>query len=133
MKPCSCGCGYMIPAAALGDPDQHRSNELAQQSARRRKRAQQLAAEQRRRLLRKQSLELRRPIAAALKLARHRSRMTQDEAARASGVGTKSISAFETSARAGAIKLTQLTRLLSAYEMTLPEFLELMLGDEAQP
>ena len=61
-------------------------------------------------------------VVLSLREARRRSGLTQNEAARLSGVHSKSISSFETGERIDSIKLYQLTKLLRVYGMTLPEF-----------
>lgn len=48
--------------------------------------------------------------------------LSQKDAARLSGVGEKTISSFETGERVGSMKLGQLKRLLSVYDMTEAEF-----------
>src|SRR5204862_1628114 len=57
-----------------------------------------------------------------LREARRRCGLTQDQAARLSGVHSKSISSFETGERIGSIKLAQLVKLLRVYGMTPAEF-----------
>ena len=57
-----------------------------------------------------------------LREARRRCGLTQNEAARLSGVHSKSISSFETGDRIESIKLCQLRKLLRVYGMTLAEF-----------
>jgi transcriptional regulator with XRE-family HTH domain len=57
-----------------------------------------------------------------LREARRRSGLTQDQAARLSGIHTKIISSFETGERIGLLKLSQLTKLLRVYGMTPAEF-----------
>lgn len=47
---------------------------------------------------------------------------TQKDVARLSGVGEKTISSFETGQRIGALKLSQLKRLLSVYGLTETDF-----------
>ena len=47
---------------------------------------------------------------------------TQKDVARISGVGEKTISSFETGQRIGALKLSQLKRLLSVYGLTEADF-----------
>jgi transcriptional regulator with XRE-family HTH domain len=48
--------------------------------------------------------------------------LSQKDAARLSGVGEKTISSFETGERVGSMKLAQLRRLLTIYDMTEAEF-----------
>jgi transcriptional regulator with XRE-family HTH domain len=48
--------------------------------------------------------------------------LSQKDAARLSGVGEKTISSFETGERVGSMKLGQLKRLLSVYDMSEAEF-----------
>ena len=48
--------------------------------------------------------------------------LSQKDAARLSGVGEKTISSFETGQRIGALKLSQLKRLLSVYGLTETDF-----------
>ena len=48
--------------------------------------------------------------------------LTQEDVARLSGVGTKTISSFETGARIDSLKLSQLRRMLAVYGMTEAEF-----------
>lgn len=48
--------------------------------------------------------------------------LTQREAALSSGVGEKTLSAFETGERVTSMKLTQLLQLLAVYDMTPAEF-----------
>lgn len=57
-----------------------------------------------------------------LREARHRSGLSQEEVARRSGIGVKTISSFESGARIDSMKLRQLERLLEAYCITLAEF-----------
>jgi len=48
--------------------------------------------------------------------------LTQKQVAELAGVGEKTVSSFETGDRITSLKLTQLLRLLSAYNMTPTEF-----------
>ncbi len=48
--------------------------------------------------------------------------LTQKDVARLSGVGSKTISSFETGERIGSLKLEQLERLLAVYGLTEAEF-----------
>ena len=48
--------------------------------------------------------------------------LSQNDVARLSGVGVKTISSFETGDRIGSLKLAQLERLLAAYGLTAAEF-----------
>jgi transcriptional regulator with XRE-family HTH domain len=57
-----------------------------------------------------------------LRELRHRAGLTQPELARKAGVGTKTISSFETGCRTDAIKLRQLERMVRAVGMTLEQF-----------
>jgi len=73
-----------------------------------------------------------------LREARRRCGLTQDQAARLSGVHSKTISTFETGDRIGSIKLSQLRNLVRAYGMTLAEFFlwtpeDEFSGDDDQP
>jgi transcriptional regulator with XRE-family HTH domain len=57
-----------------------------------------------------------------LREARRMRGLSQKDAARLSGVGVKTISSFETGERIDSLKLSQLQRLLAAYELTEAEF-----------
>ena len=48
--------------------------------------------------------------------------LSQKDVAKLSGVGEKTISSFETGQRIGALKLSQLKRLLSVYGLTEAQF-----------
>lgn len=61
-------------------------------------------------------------IAVELRELRELNGLTQQEAAKRSGVGQKTISSFETGARIGSIKIEQLDKLLIVYGLTLAEF-----------
>jgi len=61
-------------------------------------------------------------VVLALREVRRRSGLTQEQAARLSGIHSKSISSFETGERIGSIKLRQLLKLLRVYGMTAAEF-----------
>ena len=58
---------------------------------------------------------------------------TQKDVARLSGVGEKTISSFETGQRIGALKLSQLKRLLSVYGLTEAEFFSGTIEKEIAP
>ncbi len=57
-----------------------------------------------------------------LREARRMRGLSQQDAARLSGVGQKTISSFETGTRIGSLKLAQLQSLLEAYGLTEAEF-----------
>ena len=57
-----------------------------------------------------------------LREARRMRGFSQQDAARLSGVGQKTISSFETGTRIGSLKLAQLKSLLEAYGLTEAEF-----------
>lgn len=57
-----------------------------------------------------------------LREARRMRGLSQKDAARLSGVGLKTISSFETGARIGSLKLSQLKSLLEVYGLTEAEF-----------
>ena len=59
--------------------------------------------------------------------------LTQKDVARLSGVGSKTISSFETGARIGSLKLAQLDRLLDVYGLSEAEFFGLMIEREIAP
>lgn len=48
--------------------------------------------------------------------------LTQIEAAESSGVGVKTLSSFESGARIGSMKLSQLLQLLAVYDLTPAQF-----------
>jgi transcriptional regulator with XRE-family HTH domain len=48
--------------------------------------------------------------------------LTQKDVSDIAGVGTKTVSSFETGARIASMKISQLLRLLSAYDITPAEF-----------
>jgi transcriptional regulator with XRE-family HTH domain len=58
---------------------------------------------------------------------------TQKDVARLSGVGEKTISSFETGQRIGALKLSQLKRLLSVYGLTEADFFSGSIEKEIAP
>ncbi len=58
---------------------------------------------------------------------------TQKDVARLSGVGEKTISSFETGQRIGALKLSQLKRLLSVYGVSETEFFSGSIEKEIAP
>jgi len=58
---------------------------------------------------------------------------TQKDVARLSGVGEKTISSFETGQRIGALKLSQLKRLLSVYGISETEFFSGSIEKEIAP
>lgn len=57
-----------------------------------------------------------------LRELRHRSGLTQQQVASAAGLGSKTISSFETGNRVGAMKLAQLERLVGVYGLNLEQF-----------
>lgn len=59
--------------------------------------------------------------------------LTQQDVARLSGVGVKTISSFETGARIASLKLSQLGRLLAVYGLTEAEFFGLMIETQIAP
>jgi transcriptional regulator with XRE-family HTH domain len=59
-----------------------------------------------------------------LKCAREKAGLTQDDAARKSGVHVKTISSFESGARARSIKVAQLEALLDTYGLTVAQFFD---------
>ena len=59
--------------------------------------------------------------------------LTQKDVGRLSGVGEKTISSFETGQRIGALKLSQLKRLLSVYGLTETEFFSGTIEKEIAP
>ncbi len=59
--------------------------------------------------------------------------LTQKDVARLSGVGSKTISSFETGERIGALKLVQLERLLAAYGLTEREFFSGLIENQTAP
>jgi transcriptional regulator with XRE-family HTH domain len=59
--------------------------------------------------------------------------LTQKDVARLSGVGSKTISSFETGERIGALKLAQLERLLATYGLTAREFFGGSIENEIAP
>lgn len=59
-----------------------------------------------------------------LKCAREKAGLTQDDAARKSGVHVKTISSFESGARARSIKVAQLEALLDTYGLTVTQFFD---------
>jgi transcriptional regulator with XRE-family HTH domain len=59
--------------------------------------------------------------------------LTQKDVARVSGVGEKTISSFETGQRIGALKLSQLKRLLSVYGLSEAEFFSGTIEKEIAP
>ncbi|HEV2722454.1 MAG TPA: helix-turn-helix transcriptional regulator [Thermoanaerobaculia bacterium] len=58
---------------------------------------------------------------------------TQKDVARLSGVGEKTISSFETGQRIGALKLSQLKRLLSVYGLSESDFFSGAIEKEIAP
>lgn len=66
-----------------------------------------------------------------LQECRLNARMTQKEAAIASGVGWKTISSYETGKRAGSMKLEHLKRLLNAYSVDFDAFFSVKTLDDA--
>jgi transcriptional regulator with XRE-family HTH domain len=59
--------------------------------------------------------------------------LTQQDVARLSGVGAKTISSFETGQRIGSLKLDQLERLLAAYGLSKEEFFGSRIEEEIAP
>lgn len=57
-----------------------------------------------------------------LRELRARAGLTQEEVARRSGVGVKTLSSFESGARIESMKLAQLTSILRVYAMTEADF-----------
>jgi transcriptional regulator with XRE-family HTH domain len=57
-----------------------------------------------------------------LRELRHLRGLSQKDVARLSGVGEKTISSFETGQRVGALKLSQLAKLLAIYGVTEEQF-----------
>src|ERR1044071_7982154 len=69
-------------------------------------------------------------VVLALREARRKRGLTQKEVAERSGVGVKTISSFETGARASSLKVAQLQKMLSVYGLTLAEFFAWSPDDE---
>ena len=67
-------------------------------------------------------MKLKLDLVLRLREARRLSGLSQKEAARKSGIGEKSISTFETGRRIDAMTVSQLQKLLAAYNLTLEEF-----------
>jgi transcriptional regulator with XRE-family HTH domain len=59
--------------------------------------------------------------------------LTQKDVARLSGVGSKTISSFETGERIGSLKLVQLERILAVYGLTEREFFGGLVEKEIAP
>ena len=57
-----------------------------------------------------------------LRELRARAGLTQEDVARRSGVGVKTISSFESGTRIGTMKLSQLEAILAVYRVTTAEF-----------
>jgi transcriptional regulator with XRE-family HTH domain len=57
----------------------------------------------------------------------------QKEVARLAGVGEKTISSFESGARVGSMKLSQLSKLLRIYDVTEEEFFSLKIEELFDP
>jgi transcriptional regulator with XRE-family HTH domain len=57
-----------------------------------------------------------------LRELRARAGLTQEEVARRSGVGAKTLSSFESGARTSTMKLSQLEAILAVYRVTTAEF-----------
>lgn len=57
-----------------------------------------------------------------LRELRRRAQLSQKEVAARAGIGEKTLSSFETGARIGSLKLTQLERLLRVYGISLATF-----------
>jgi len=70
-----------------------------------------------------------------LKLRELRSRtgLTQEEVARRSAIGVKTISSFESGARIGSMKIAQLEALLRAYDVTLAQFFSSRIEHDLAP
>ena len=68
-----------------------------------------------------------------LRELRARAGLTQEEVARRSGVGVKTLSSFESGARIEAMKLAQLEAILSVYAVTPAEFLSAALDRSIAP
>ena len=62
-----------------------------------------------------------------LRELRRASGLSQLDVARLSGIGSKTISSFETGQRIGTMKISQLERLLTVYDVTPHEFFSLQL------
>jgi transcriptional regulator with XRE-family HTH domain len=62
-----------------------------------------------------------------LRELRRASGLSQLDVARLSGIGSKTISSFETGQRIGTMKISQLERLLKVYDVTPHEFFSLQL------
>lgn len=59
-----------------------------------------------------------------LKKARNERGLTQEQAAKLSGVGVKSLASFEGMYRVPCMKVVQLAKLLEAYSVSLPVFFD---------
>lgn len=68
-----------------------------------------------------------------LRELRARAGLTQEDVARRSGVGAKTISSFESGTRIGTMKLAQLERILAVYHVTLDAFFSAALDAELAP
>jgi transcriptional regulator with XRE-family HTH domain len=70
-----------------------------------------------------------------LKLRELRSRtgLTQEEVARRSRIGVKTISSFESGARIGSMKIAQLEAILQAYGVTLAQFFSSRIEHDLAP
>ena len=68
-----------------------------------------------------------------LRELRARAGLTQEDVARRSGVGVKTISSFESGARVASMKLAQLESILAVYGVTLEQFFSPELASELAP
>lgn len=59
--------------------------------------------------------------------------LSQRDVARISGVGEKTLSSFETGQRVGSLKVSQLSKILRVYEMSLEEFFGRALEEQLDP
>ncbi len=72
-------------------------------------------------------------IVLKLRELRARAGLTQEEVARRSGVGVKTLSSFESGARTPTMKLAQLEAILRVYRVTLVQFFSRALERELAP
>jgi transcriptional regulator with XRE-family HTH domain len=68
-----------------------------------------------------------------LRELRARAGLTQDEVARRSRIGVKTISSFESGARIASLKLPQLESILAVYGVSLAQFFSLSLVHDLAP
>jgi transcriptional regulator with XRE-family HTH domain len=68
-----------------------------------------------------------------LRELRARAGLTQEEVARASRIGVKTISSFESGSRVDSMKLSQLEAILRVYGVTLPQFFSLRIEHDLAP